>query len=67
VPNSEQKDEFGPIGLLYTREEFNEVLKLTCEHEFGKDLQDLIFSWADGHPGALAGVLRNISTGVGFP
>jgi len=28
VPNSEQNDEFGPIGLLYTREEFNEVLRV---------------------------------------
>lgn len=67
VPNSEQEDEFGPVGLLYTREEFNEVIKLTDEQELGTGLQDLIFSWTNGHPGAVEGVLRIISTGVSFP
>jgi len=67
VPNSQQNDEFGPIGLLYTREEFNEVLGLTCEHELGTDLQDLIFSWTGGHPGVVADVLRTISTSVCSP
>jgi len=67
VPNSEQEDEFGLIGLLYTREEFNEVLRLTYEHELGEDLQDLIFSWTNGHPGAVADVLRTVSTRVSSP
>ena len=67
APNSEQKDEFGQIGLLYTREEFNEVLGLTYEHELGEDLQDLICSLTDGHPGAVADVLRTISAGVNSP
>jgi hypothetical protein len=67
VPNREQDGEFPPIGLLYTREEFNEVIEVSsCKGKLGEDLQELIFSWTNGYAGAVTAMLDIISTEVSF-
>ena len=56
--DSESADEFGSIGLLLSRTEFDEVVERA--HEYGLDgsFKDLIFLWTGGHVDALADILR---------
>ena len=60
VPSGEQADEFGSIGLLFTRGEFDEVIERERELALDQDLQDQIFRWTGGHAGAVSDVLRTI-------
>ena len=64
--NSESADEFGSIGLLLSRSDFDEVVERA--HEYGLDgsLKDLIFLWTGGHVGSVADILRITETAVIF-
>jgi hypothetical protein len=57
----------GIPGLLLTRQEYNEVVML-CENPVFLDdeLQELIFSWTEGHVGAICEILKLIYTKVSY-
>jgi hypothetical protein len=57
VPNSESEDEFGKIGLLFSRDEFNEVVEWVHEYSLDHDLQDQIFLWTSRHAGVVGAIL----------
>jgi hypothetical protein len=68
VPNSEVNGYLGfeAIGLLFSRTEFDEVVKREHEQALDHDLQDQIFWWTGGHAGAVAALLHITEALVSF-
>ena len=64
--NSESADEFGSIGLLLSRAEFDEVVERAHEYGLDDSFKDMIFLWTSGHVGAVADILRITQTAVSF-
>ncbi|KAF7968671.1 hypothetical protein HWV62_29715 [Athelia sp. TMB] len=60
-------DEFGAIGLLFTRGEFGEVVERETGLALERDLQERVFAWTGGHAGAVADVLRTLRIVVRTP
>ncbi|KAJ5908689.1 hypothetical protein N7495_001371 [Penicillium taxi] len=50
------------ISLFYSREEFQDVVALTCQNEqylkLDQSAQEYLFNLTSGHPGAVDGILR---------
>jgi len=67
VPNTELEDGFEPIGLLFSRTEFDEVVERKTEQALDRDLQDQIFWWTKGHAGAVTAILCITDIIVSFP
>ena len=66
APDEESKDEFGSIGLLLSRDEFDDIINRLPEHGLASDLQDHIFLQTGGHVGAVADILQVIFQKVIF-
>lgn len=59
------RDDFDPIGLLFTIEEFNEaVTNFAGPLRICPDLKKHIYEWSAGHAGAAIDLLRIISLQV---
>lgn len=50
-----------PVGLLLTREEFDDVVKQADKVILDPHLQEFIFESTDGHVGAVIGILEVLS------
>lgn len=60
---------FGPVGLLFTREEAAEVVALATEHHqdtpnFAPELLDWLYELSTGHAGALDGLIQILLKGM---
>ena len=53
--------DYEPVGLLLSREEFDDVVDRSAVVLLAPDLQDFIFDSTNGHVGAVMGILEALS------
>ncbi len=66
LPSTDEPDQFGSVGLLFTREEFGQVIQRAREMPLDIDAQDEIYKLTGGHAGAVADILEVLAGEASF-